>query len=103
MNKILSITFSLFILSWLYADSFQYIILDIESGFFNGDPTSPNEYSLAFSVEVGQSDKTELRLYFGDTNLGDNSFVIIRSVYDGIEQTHNTQTLSQPIQSDSND
>ena len=95
MNKTLTMILSLVMLSTVSADPYGYIYLNIESGVFNGDPSSQEEHFLAYSLEVGESNVTELRLYFGETNLGNNSYVTIRSVYDNIEQIHNTQTLSE--------
>ncbi len=95
MNKIRTMIFCLVILSFATAQPYHFVDLNIESGVFNGDPTSEQEFFLVFSIEVGEMDAPYLRLYFGESNLGNNSYVIIRSIQDSIKQIHNSQTLSE--------
>ena len=46
------------------------------------------------SVEIGESEAPFLRLYFGNLNLGNESYVKITSLYDNVVQEHNSETLT---------
>jgi hypothetical protein len=66
--------------------------LDVPSGTFNGDGQREN---IAFIHVFAQPRAPWMRLHIGDSNLGSNSFIVLRSMTDNGEQRLNARTLEQ--------
>ncbi len=65
---------------------YHMLDLDIVSPVFDGDHTDTIDHTMVYSVNVGENNAPYLHLFFGATNLGNNSYVKITSSLDGAEQ-----------------
>jgi len=75
----------------------QYYIqtYQIESGVFDGDGTPENNPVEVFSSVIELHSVPWLQLHFSDSNLGSESYIIIKSLYDGLWQKLNSVSLEQ--------
>lgn len=75
----------------------QYYIQSyhLESGVFDGDGSPENNPVEVFSSVVELHSVPWIQLHFSDSNLGDESYIIIKSVYDGLWQKLNSVSLEQ--------
>jgi len=67
----------------------------MSSGLHNGVTINGGETFIAFNEIIRGSEAPWLRIYFKDANLGENSFIIMRSVWDGKEQKLNATSFEQ--------
>jgi len=67
----------------------------IESGVFDGDGTPENNPVEVFSSVIELHSVPWLQLHFSDSNLGSESYIIIKSLYDGLWQKLNSVSLEQ--------
>jgi hypothetical protein len=67
----------------------------MSSGQHNGVTNVGGETIIAFNEIIRVSEAPWLRIYFKDANLGENSFIIMRSVYDGKEQKLDATSIEQ--------
>jgi hypothetical protein len=67
----------------------------MSSGLHNGVTDEGGETIIAFNDIVRGSEAPWLRIHFKDANLGKNSFIIIRSLYDGKEQKLDATSIEQ--------
>jgi len=75
----------------------QYNIesFNMSSGLYNGVTIDGGETFIAFNEIIRGSEAPWLRIYFEDANLGENSFIIMRSVWDGKEQKLDETSIEQ--------
>jgi Secretion system C-terminal sorting domain len=96
---LLSITLISFLTSPIIAQTaeLQYNIesFNMSSGLYNGVQLDGGETILAYNGIVRSSDAPWLRVFFKDANLGKNSFIIMRSVWDGKEQRLDAISIKQ--------
>ncbi len=99
MNKETIIAMSLLIFQNVIAQPapipYHMIDLDIVSPVFDGEDTDTVDHTMVYSVNIGEEDAPYLRLFFGATNLGHNSYVKITSLLDGAAQDLNSQSLAR--------
>jgi len=67
----------------------------MSSGLYNGVTIDGGETFIAFNEIIRGSEAPWLRIYFNDANLGKNSFIIMRSVWDGKEQKFDETSIEQ--------
>jgi hypothetical protein len=67
----------------------------MNSGLHNGVTNEGGETIIAFSDIIRGKEAPWLRIYFEEANLGENSFIIMRSVYDGKEQKLDATSIEQ--------
>ena len=68
---------------------------NMSSGLHNGVTNDGGETFIAFTGVIRGSEAPWLRVYFKDANLGKNSFIILRSVWDGKEQKLDAISIEQ--------
>ena len=98
----------LFILSFLLLSFFtsnifaqtaelQYNVesFNMSSGLHNGVTNDGGDTFIAFNEIIRGSEAPWLRIYFKDANLGKNSFIIMRSVWDSKEQKLDAISIEQ--------
>ncbi|MCU0332727.1 MAG: T9SS type A sorting domain-containing protein [Ignavibacteriaceae bacterium] len=75
----------------------QYYIQSyhLESGVFDGNGSPENNPVEVFSSIIELHSVPWIQLHFSDSNLGDGSYIIIKSVYDGLWQKLNSVSLEQ--------
>ncbi|MCU0415055.1 MAG: T9SS type A sorting domain-containing protein [Ignavibacteriaceae bacterium] len=75
----------------------QYYIQSyhLESGVFDGKGSPENNPVEVFSSIIELHSVPWIQLHFSDSNLGDGSYIIIKSVYDGLWQKLNSVSLEQ--------
>ena len=73
-----------------YIQPFQF-----ESGIYNGDGNVGSEYQEIFVGTIELHPVPWLQLHFSETNLSNNSYLIIESLYDGYWQKLNIVSMSQ--------
>ncbi|MCH8033756.1 MAG: T9SS type A sorting domain-containing protein [Bacteroidetes bacterium] len=94
---------SFILLSFLTSNIFaqtaelQYKVesFNMSSGLHNGATNDGGETFIAFTGVIRGSEAPWLRVYFKDANLGKNSFIIMRSVWDGKEQKLDAISIEQ--------
>jgi hypothetical protein len=67
----------------------------MSSGLHNGVTIDGGETFIAFTGSIRGSEAPWLRIYFKDANLGKNSFIIMRSAWDGKEQKLDATSIEQ--------
>ncbi len=67
----------------------------MSSGLHNGVTIDGGETFIAFTGVIRGSEAPWLRIYFKDANLGKNSFIIMRSAWDGKEQKLDATSFEQ--------
>ncbi|MFC2094348.1 trypsin-like serine peptidase, partial [Bacteroidota bacterium] len=67
----------------------------LSSGQHNGVTINGGETFIAFTGVIRGSEAPWLRLHFNDANLGKNSYIIMRSVWDGKEQKLDATSIEQ--------
>ncbi|RKY93328.1 MAG: hypothetical protein DRQ13_09595 [Ignavibacteriae bacterium] len=67
----------------------------MSSGLHSGVTIDGGETFIAFTGVIRGSEAPWLRVYFKDANLGKNSFIIMRSVWDGKEQKLDATSIEQ--------
>ena len=87
----------LFTNSFAQTAPLQYYIQSyhLESGVFDGNGSPENNPVEVFSSVIELHSVPWLQLHFSDSNLGDESYIIIKSVYDGLWQKLNSVSLEQ--------
>lgn len=87
----------LFTNSFAQTAPLQYYIQSyhLESGVFDGDGSPENNPVEVFSSVVELHSVPWLQLHFSDSNLGSESYIIIKSLYDGLWQKLNSVSLEQ--------
>jgi len=68
---------------------------NLSSGLHNGVTNDGGETFIAYNEIIRGSEAPWLRIYFKDANLGKNSFIIMRSVWDGKEQKLDETSFEQ--------
>ena len=94
---------SFFLLSFFTSNSFsqtEELRFHVESfymssGSHNGITNEGGETIIAFNEIVKGSQAPWLHIHFNDANLGNNSFIIMRSLYDGKEQKLDATSIEQ--------
>ena len=87
----------LFTNSFAQTAPLQYYIQSyhLESGVFDGDGSPENNPVEVFSSVIELHSVPWLQLHFSDSNLGSESYIIIKSLYDGLWQKLNSVSLEQ--------
>jgi len=67
----------------------------MSSGLHNGVTNEGGEIIIAFNDIVRGSEAPWMRIHFNNANLGNNSFIIMRSVYDSKEQKLDATSIEQ--------
>jgi len=68
---------------------------NMSSGLHNGVTNDGGETFIAYNEIIRGSEAPWLRIHFEDANLGENSFIIMRSVWDGKEQKLDATSFEQ--------
>lgn len=97
MKLTLGIIISILLIEELFSQGFsvefQMVDTDISSPIFNGNSDNVYDFSMVYSTEFGVFNAMDLRIFFGDINLGEMSYINISSLKDNIEQRMNMTGL----------
>jgi len=78
----------------LLISQYQMIEIDYVSPVFNGEDNN-EEYSLVHTHTIVEENAKDIRLFFGELNLGEESYLIITSLMDGYYQRIDNNSLEK--------
>nr|MBC8400153.1 trypsin-like serine protease [Candidatus Neomarinimicrobiota bacterium] len=73
---------------------YHYNALNVTTSTYNSVPSRTENFSMVYSTDIGEQDAPYLRLFFGESELGDSSYVKVRNLSDNTEQVFDSVKLS---------